>query len=99
MPRISPAEMRKLTRYIDSSGYKPATKRKMKNYLAKANNPDAGKIDVVLAQVEKNRQKTVISVAKQVNKNQKKVTSRAKRELGNISQADWDKMVSEANGE
>lgn len=65
--------------------------------LRAAANPNAERIDVVIANLEQERKANVEATTQTINRVTGSVTSRARRALLDMSEAEWTALVNEAN--
>lgn len=100
VPPLNEAELKQAMLTIDSLNISKGGRDALRQIVQAASNPNAEKIDVVIAGMEANRREAVESGAKSVQRVGEKVRTRAAKALMDMSDEEWSSLIeSAANGE
>lgn len=98
MPQLSPLQLEAALSRLDALGISKSAKKELRGILKASANPDGQAIDVVVRQLERERQLEVSQAARAVTKVTGTALLRAAIGLNAISDDEWDRLVEQANG-
>lgn len=84
---------------LEATHASTAGKRMIEQSLRAAANPDAERIDVVIAGLPEGRRESIEAAAKGIGKQQRGIAKRARAGLSDISDTEWERLVNEANAD
>lgn len=99
LPALNELELQGALAQLRSLTLSEEGKAAIEAMLRAAANPNAERIDVVIASLEQERRQNVEGTTQAINRVTGSVTSRARRALLEISGAEWNRLVEEANKE
>lgn len=97
IPALNPAELEQAIERLKDAKLPPAAKRTLEAMMRAASNPANETVEVILRTLPKHRQERIKRTANTVHKHMQSVTDRAKQALLDMPDAEWDRLVEEAN--
>lgn len=97
LPILSPIELQALFQQIDALNLPPAAAKHLKAMYEAAANPNNDHPAVILKTLTPDQQLNAQQTMDDVKATFASATSRGREALAAMSQAEWDKLVSEAN--
>jgi hypothetical protein len=97
VPSLNKIELAQAALMIDALDISKGGKQALKQIVRAASNPNAEKLDVIVAGLEPDRKATVERGAQEVKAANADKRRRAAQALIELSEVEWEAMVSEAN--
>jgi hypothetical protein len=98
IPALLPDQLTGALLRLESLKIDNAAKQKLRDMLEAAANPDSQRIEVVVSGLPLQHRRQVKATATKVASRTRGVLTRAERELMEMSEAEWQRLVREANG-
>lgn len=97
IPALKPDQLTQAIQKLQEAKLPPAAKQQLERMLLAAANPQNETVEVIIQTLPAHRRKRIQATAEGLHKNMQAVISRAKRSLMDMSNAEWERLVEEAN--
>lgn len=99
IPALKPEQLTVAIQKLQDAKLPPAAKEQLGRMIQAAANPENETVAVIIQTLPPNRRKRIQSTVEGLHKNMQTVTSRAKQSLLDMSAAEWERLVEEANAD
>lgn len=99
VPALNPLELQAALGQLQALPIDKQSKQQLEEIMRAASSPGAHSPEVLIAGLEQERQETIRETAKQINRQFAALFKRGKQALMDMSAAEWERLVKDANEE